>query len=102
MIIELVDFDISDPDDFEAAMTELVPVISASPGYRGHTVQRSIESPNRYVLFVRWVDVEAHTVGFRQSPDYQRWLSRVANHRDGIRVEHLDEVLTNGWDLYGT
>lgn len=99
MIIELADFRTNDPDDFIAAMHELVEVIAASPGYLGHTVQRSIESPGRFMLAVRWESVEAHTAGFRGSDAYQRWVARVMPHRDGVVVEHFETILTNAWEL---
>ena len=47
MILEVAEFRISDPADYEAAMVELVPVISASPGYLGHSIQRCVETPGR-------------------------------------------------------
>lgn len=85
--------------DFEDAMAELVPVIAASPGYLGHTVQRSIETPGRYVLLVRWETLDDHVVGFRTSPSFTKWTTRLGSHRDGARVEHLETVLANGWDV---
>ncbi len=60
MILEVAEFGISDPADCEAAMAELVPVISASPGYLGHTIQRCIETLGRYLALIRWNWVEAH------------------------------------------
>jgi heme-degrading monooxygenase HmoA len=99
VIIELADFRTDDPDDFAAAMRELVEVVAASPGYLGHTVQRSIETPGRFMLAIRWESVEAHTEGFRKSDAYQTWTARVLPHRDGVVVEHFETVLTNRWDL---
>jgi heme-degrading monooxygenase HmoA len=97
LILELADFRTTDGADFEAAMAELVPVIASSPGYLGHTVQRSMESPERYVLLVRWESVESHTVGFRRSEAYETWRSRIAAHRTGLVVEHFDTVVSNNW-----
>ena len=99
MILEVADFRVADAQDFEAAMTELVPVISSSPGYLGHTVQRCVETVGRYVLLVRWESIDAHNVGFRQSPAFETWRTRVAAHREGIVVEHFETVLSNGWDV---
>jgi heme-degrading monooxygenase HmoA len=97
VILEVADFRISDPADYEAAMAELVPVISASPGYLGHTIQRCIETPGRYLALIRWESVEAHNVGFRQSEAFEAWKARLGAHRDNVTMEHFETVLTNDW-----
>ena len=96
MIIELADFRIEDPDDFIVAMEELAGLIGSAEGAHGHTVQRSIESPERFVLLIRWDSVEAHE-RFRSSPAFDGWKGRLGTHRDHIHVEHLETVLDHGW-----
>jgi heme-degrading monooxygenase HmoA len=99
MMLEIAEFSI-DPSktaDFEAAMIELQEVIGSSPGYLGHTVQRSLETAGRYVLLVRWTSLEAHTQGFRGSPAFETWKARLGSHRDGARVEHFQTVLVRDW-----
>jgi heme-degrading monooxygenase HmoA len=64
---------------FEAAFREAQCLIAAMPGYRSHELQRCIERPDHYVLLVRWDTLEAHEVGFRQSPQYQAW-KRLLHH----------------------
>jgi heme-degrading monooxygenase HmoA len=101
MILELADFRIA-PErtaDFEAAMEELKTVIASSPGYLGHTIQRSLETPERYVLLVRWERLEDHTRGFRGSAAFETWRSRLGAHRDGAVVEHFETVLMHDWNL---
>ena len=95
MILEIADLrpGAENMEDFEAAMAELVPVISATPGYIGHSVQRSIETPGRYVLIVQWESVDAHMVNFRQSELFERWRDRIAPYREGAFVEHFEQVL---------
>lgn len=83
--------------DFESAMAELVPVLASTPGYLGHTVQRSSETPGRYVLLVRWETLEAHTVAFRESERFERWRTRLGAMREGAFVEHFETVLSNQW-----
>ncbi len=34
------------------------------------------------MLLVRWDSLEAHTVGFRQSPDYQQWRALLHHFYD--------------------
>jgi heme-degrading monooxygenase HmoA len=58
---------------FETAMQKAVPLIAASEGFLGIEVLPCIETPGRYLLLVKWADVEAHEVGFRGSDRYQQW-----------------------------
>ncbi len=59
--------------DYEAALKQALPLISATPGFLGLEVRACLETPGRYLLLVRWEKLENHTVGFRQSERYQRW-----------------------------
>jgi len=77
---------------FEAAMNEALPLISASPGFLGLEVRRCIESPDRYVLLVKWDSVAAHDPGFRSSDRYQRWKEALHHFYDPFPVvEHYGE-----------
>jgi heme-degrading monooxygenase HmoA len=60
-------------DDFLAAFAEARPIISGMPGCRSVRLARSVETPHLFVLLVEWDTLEQHTVGFRGSPEYQRW-----------------------------
>jgi heme-degrading monooxygenase HmoA len=101
MILEVADFRIhpSNIADFETAMEELRGVIASSPGYLGHSLQRSQETAGRYLLLVRWSTLEAHTKGFRTSLAFETWRNRLGSHRDGAVVEHFETVLVNDWTL---
>lgn len=59
--------------EFEAAFATARSLISAQPGFLGISMSRSIESPSLYLLLVRWENVEAHTEGFRKSPEFEQW-----------------------------
>ncbi|NJL87150.1 MAG: antibiotic biosynthesis monooxygenase [Leptolyngbyaceae cyanobacterium SM1_1_3] len=61
--------------EFEAAFATAAAIIASSPGYLSHELQRCLETTNRYILLVRWQTLEDHTIGFRQSPQYQEWHS---------------------------
>jgi heme-degrading monooxygenase HmoA len=95
MILEVAILDIK-PDraaEFEAAFKTASPIISAMPGYISHEIQRCIETPNRYILLVRWQSLADHTVGFRQSPDYQKWRSLLHHFYDPFpTVEHYEVI----------
>ncbi len=79
--------------EFEAAFREDSPIIASMPGYLGHELQRCIEAPERYLLLVRWETLEAHTVGFRGSPEYQRWRALLHHFYDPFPVvEHFEAI----------
>ena len=59
--------------EFESAFREAQAIIVSMPGYLSHELQRCIERADEYLLLVRWESVEAHEIGFRQSPQYQQW-----------------------------
>lgn len=78
---------------FELAFAEAKSIIASMPGFLGHELQRCIETPNQYVLLVRWRNLEDHTVGFRQSDEYQRWKSLLHHFYDPFpTVEHYQPV----------
>ena len=58
---------------FEAAFAIAQPLIASMPGYLSHELQHCLERPHECLLLVRWETLEAHEVGFRQSPQYQDW-----------------------------
>ena len=81
--------------EFETVFAQASSIISAMPGYLSHELQRSIEVPNRYVLLVNWESLEAHTVGFRGSPQYQDWKRMLHHFYDPFpSVEHYELVLS--------
>jgi len=46
------------------------------------------------VLLVQWKRLEDHTIGFRQSPEYQRWKALLHHFYDPFpTVEHYEIVL---------
>jgi heme-degrading monooxygenase HmoA len=80
--------------EFEAGVKKAAPIFQRAKGCRGMELQRSIEKPNRYRLFVRWDSVEAHTVDFRGSADFQAWRALVGHCFDGApEVEHTNQVV---------
>ena len=79
--------------DFEAAFREASPLIAAMPGYLAHELQRCLEAEDKYLLLVRWQTLEDHTVGFRQSPQYQEWRRLLHHFYDPFPVvEHFGPV----------
>lgn len=60
-------------NEFEKAFEEVSTIITAMNGYKSHELQRCLEVKGKYLLLVRWDTLEDHTIGFRQSSEYQRW-----------------------------
>ncbi len=95
MILELALLDVKPGETaaFEAAFREAQAIIASMPGYVSHELQRGLETPSRYVLLVRWQTLEAHTQGFRGSPEYQRWKALLHHFYDPFpTVEHYAPV----------
>lgn len=79
--------------EFEAAFAHASSIISKMPGYNSHQLQRCIEVSNRYILLVNWDTVEAHTLGFRGSAEYQHWKRLLHHFYDPFpTVEHYELV----------
>ena len=95
MILELAELRVRNglAQDFERSFREAQSIIASMPGYVSHELQRCIERENRYVLLVRWESVEAHEVGFRGSPEYQRWKALLHHFYDPFpTVLHYETV----------
>jgi heme-degrading monooxygenase HmoA len=79
---------------FEAAFMQAAPLIAAIPGYISHELQKCLETPHRYILLAYWETVEAHTIGFRQSPEYQAWKKLLHHFYDPFPVvEHFESII---------
>ena len=80
MILELADFRIAAGQNaaFEEAIQRAArTVASEAAGMLGWQVHHGLESPDRYVLQIRWATLEDHTVGFRQGPLFAQWRAIV-------------------------
>ncbi len=81
MVLEIAQIDIKPgmEAEFEAGVAKAAPLFQRAKGCKGMELQRSIEKPERYRLFVRWETLEDHTVAFRGSDDFQEWR-RLVGH----------------------
>ena len=96
MILEVAILDVRPGQEaaFEVAFGEAQAIISLMPGYLSHQLQRCVERDSRYLLLVEWQTLEAHTEGFRGSPEYQRWKALLHHFYDPFpTVEHFRRVL---------
>ena len=95
MILELAVLDVKSGQarEFEAAFAEAQRIIGSSRGYISHELQRCIEKPSRYLLLVRWRNLEDHTEGFRKSAPYQEWKRLLHHFYDPFPVvEHYEPL----------
>ena len=96
MILEVAILDVipGQESEFEAVFSQASPIISNIPGYVSHQLQRCIEKQNRYILLVNWETLEAHTIGFRGSEQYQEWKRLLHHFYDPFpNVEHYGLIL---------
>ena len=82
--------------EFEATFKTASTIIASMPGYIYHELQHCIEIENRYILLVHWQKLEDHTIGFRESLEYQKWRSLLHHFYDPFpTVEHYQSILHN-------
>jgi heme-degrading monooxygenase HmoA len=95
MILEAVMLNIKfgEEQDFERAFKEASSIISSMNGYLSHELHRCLEVKGKYLLLVRWQTLEDHTIGFRESSDYQEWKRLLHHFYDPFpTVEHFEPV----------
>ena len=81
---------------FENAFVQAQSIISSMPGYVSHQLQRCLETPDKYLLLVEWRNLEDHTIGFRQSPQYDEWKHLLHHFYEPFpMVEHYEPVFVS-------
>ena len=96
MITEIAQIDVKPGMEaaFEAGVQKAAPIFRRAKGCSGMALQRSIEKPSRYRLFVKWGTVENHTKDFRGSADFQEWRKLVAHcFASPPEVEHVRQTV---------
>jgi heme-degrading monooxygenase HmoA len=77
----------------EAILLGVGTVIAHAKGFKGYKVNRSIETPGRYLLMIYWDTLEDHTVGFRGCDLFPQWRAIVGPFfAQPPVVEHLELV----------
>jgi heme-degrading monooxygenase HmoA len=95
MILEVAILDIKpgQTQAFETTFKTASSIIAGMSGYLSHQLQRCIETPNRYILLVQWQTLEDHTIGFRQSPEYETWRHMLHHFYEPFpTVEHYEKL----------
>jgi heme-degrading monooxygenase HmoA len=79
--------------EYEETFRGASKIISSMKGYISHALQRCMEVEGKYLLLVQWESLEDHTVGFRQSNEYQQWKQQLHHFYDPFPiVEHFEKV----------
>ncbi|MED3795303.1 antibiotic biosynthesis monooxygenase [Niallia alba] len=95
MILEAVMLQVKEGMEtkYEDAFRNASKIISSMNGYISHELQRCMEVKGKYILLVQWERLEDHTVGFRQSNEYQEWKRQLHHFYDPFPiVEHFERV----------
>jgi len=96
MVYEIARFEIIPGKEvnFEAGVVSALPLFHRAHGCESVELQRVVEHPNHYVLVVRWVTLEDHTVRFRQSDDFQEWRRLVGPYfQNAPEVVHTERAV---------
>ncbi|QNK86270.1 antibiotic biosynthesis monooxygenase [Sporosarcina sp. resist] len=95
MILEAVMLQVKEDmeAEYEEAFRGASEIISSMKGYISHELQRCMEVKRKYLLLVQWDTLEDHTIGFRQSNEYQEWKKKLHKFYDPFpTVEHFEKV----------
>ena len=95
MILEVAILNVraGEGEAFEQVFSQTQNIISSIPGYVSHQLHRCLESQDKYILLVQWQTLEDHTIGFRQSRQYQDWKKLLHHFYEPFpTVEHFEPV----------
>ncbi|MEH2001921.1 MAG: antibiotic biosynthesis monooxygenase [Nostoc sp.] len=95
MILEVVMLHVKPglESDFEATFKKASTIISSIKGYLSHELHKCIEVKGKYLLLVRWETLESHTVGFRNSAEFQEWKKLLHHfYEPSPIIEHFEEI----------
>ena len=97
MVLEIAQIDVKPglESEFEAGVRKAAPLFQRAKGCTGMELQRGVEKPGRYRLFVKWQTVENHTIDFRGSADFQEWRKLVGHcFATPPEVEHTTQAVS--------
>lgn len=79
--------------EFEEQFPNAKAVISQANGFVDLRLHRGIETPNTYLLLIRWQTLEDHTIGFRESALFGEWRAIIGPFFAGPPVvDHFAQV----------
>jgi heme-degrading monooxygenase HmoA len=94
--VAILDVKAHQEKEFESAFRNAQNIISNMPGHVSHQLQKCIEKNNRYIFLLNWQKLEDHTVGFRESNEYQAWSALLHHFYDPFpEVEYYQTVFNH-------
>ena len=94
--VAILDVKVGKEMEFEDAFGKAQAIISSMKGYKSHQLQKCVENSSRYIVFVNWETLEDHTIGFRESSQYQEWRKLLHHFYEPFpEVEHYTPVFGN-------
>jgi heme-degrading monooxygenase HmoA len=82
---------------FIEAFSKAQGIISKMAGYISHQLKRCVENTSQFILLVEWEKLTDHTVGFRESKEYQEWKGLLHHFYDPFpTVEHYTDIELEG------
>ncbi|WP_462413213.1 antibiotic biosynthesis monooxygenase family protein [Neobacillus sp. Marseille-QA0830] len=82
--------------EYEDSFRKASKIISSMKGYISQELQCCMEENGKYLLLVKWESLEDHTVGFRQSSEYEEWKALLHHfYQPFPTVEHFEKVNLN-------
>lgn len=91
VITEIAILNIKDglSEEFEKTFSIARNIISSMQGFITCELLKCIEEADKFLLIVRWRNLEDHTIGFRESAGYQEWKKLLHHYYDPFpTVEH--------------
>lgn len=74
-------------DKFEADYKAAIIFLKQSEYCIGCELSRCEEDPDRYILRIEWTSTKDHIEGFRNSPEFKKFLPLIKTH-----IKHLEEM----------
>lgn len=98
MILEVAILKIK-PDmmqEFEAVFPKAAAIVASIPGYISHEMVRCVETKGKYHFLIRWENIDAHLVNFRQSPKFQDFRALIGGFfAEPPVAEHFEAITAN-------
>ena len=78
---------------FEAVFPKAAAIVASIPGYISHEMVRCVETQGKYHFLIRWENIDAHLVNFRQSPKFQDFRALVGGFfAEPPVAEHFEAI----------
>jgi len=81
-------------DEFILSFRQAGGIIKKMNGYLEHSLDQCLEDDHKFLLRVKWEKLEDHTIGFRQSVEYEEWKALLHHFYNPFPVvEHFASIM---------